>query len=120
MILTEIKQYRVAYKDFIDWLQNESDVKNVSAYLTLQDRLSIGTIIEYIHSKNVNILLGNHSASLIKGKGYTYFKAAFEHKGLMFIWTFKSERKLPFNIGMNIAIDKFFYELNEQLKVLNK
>jgi len=117
-MLKNIRKYKTSYRDFVDWLQNESDVNNVEAYLTLQDRLSIGTIIEYVHSKNVNILLGNHTASLIVGKGYTPFKSLFEHKGLMFIWTFSSKKPLPFYDGMKLAIDSFFKELNEQLEAL--
>ena len=115
-ILITIRKHKLAYKDFVDWLQNTSDVNNVSAYLTLQDRLSIGTIIEYMHYKGVNVLLGHQTAGLVLKKGYTPFKVILEHKGLKFIWIYHSKTKIPFYVGMNKAIEAFFNELNEQLK----
>ena len=119
-LLTDTRQYKLANADFVQWLQDESDVKNVEGYLKLQDRLSIGTLIEYMHSKNVNILLGRRTAGLVLRKGYSPFKATFEHKGLTFIWTFKSEGIIPFYKGMSIAINAFFKELDLQLEPLLK
>ena len=119
-ILINIQKYRYSYKDFIDWLQNESDVKNVSAYLKLQDKLSIGVIIEFLHSKQINILLGHHTACLVLGKGYSPFRSYFEHKGLRYVWCYTEKTKIPFSKGMNKAIDAFFKELDEQIKYLNK
>jgi hypothetical protein len=119
-ILIKIRKYKYSYKDFVNWLQSENKVNNVSAYLALQDKLSIGVIIEYLHNKQVNILLGNHTACLILGKGYTPFKSYFEHKGMKYLWCHTNKDKVPFSKGMNIAIDAFFNELNEQLEILNK
>ncbi len=115
-VLKDVRQYKLANADFIDWLDTSSDINDISGFLALPDKLVIGMILEYMHSKNITVLIGDNTKSLVKRKGYCPFKTILNHKGLDFIYVMT--HKDGYRTSVISLIKTFFKKLNQQLEVL--